>query len=147
MRIAWRDKVTSPDVTYDYALMFCFTLLEPQLGIVLASIPIMQPVLRKWTHSGPLARFRTIFAGSRGTTVGKNSTHLKTFGSGNNRTKGHSKLQFSDTDSVRPLGGEGSIEGADGSGTPNLKSDHAYDDHHRMGSGTIKVTQTWDVHR
>ncbi|KAI0421160.1 hypothetical protein F5X98DRAFT_293212 [Xylaria grammica] len=47
LRIAWRSKVGSPDRTYEYALLLLFTVIEIQLGIILACVPMMQPVAAK----------------------------------------------------------------------------------------------------
>lgn len=47
IRIAWRETVSSPGITFEYALLICFSVLESQLGIVLACVPAIQPVLRE----------------------------------------------------------------------------------------------------
>jgi hypothetical protein len=140
MRIAWRDKIVSLDVTYDYALLFAFTLLEAQLGIVLASIPVMQPILRKLTHSGLLGKLRTIFTVSRGTTNG-DSSHRHTIGT----KPTHIKLRKlgSDTDSVRPLGddelGHCNVEDRAFSESDGRES-RPFED------SAIRVSHSWDVH-
>ncbi|KAI0197879.1 hypothetical protein F4808DRAFT_463260 [Astrocystis sublimbata] len=47
LRIAWREAVASPDRTYEYALLLFFTVIEIQLGIILACVPVLRPVMRK----------------------------------------------------------------------------------------------------
>lgn len=138
MRIAWREKIESIDVTYDYALLFAFTLLEAQLGIILASVPVMQPVVRKFTQSGPLARLRTIFGSTKGTAM-SNSAPL-TVGSKGNRIR-LQKLD-SETDSIKPLGTEELGHGAVDYRSPS-EMEHNELGHH--GHGSIQVTHTWDV--
>ncbi|KAF2816869.1 uncharacterized protein BDZ99DRAFT_513137 [Mytilinidion resinicola] len=46
IRLAWSDKVKSPDSNNDHAVLFCFNELAIQLSLILASVPIMQPILR-----------------------------------------------------------------------------------------------------
>jgi hypothetical protein len=98
MRIAWRDKIVGLDITYNQALLFAFTLLEAQLGIILASIPVMQPIIRKVTHTGPLGKLRSIFTASKGTTAARTSEHPRTIGSKDSRIK--LRKLGSDTDSI-----------------------------------------------
>lgn len=56
IRIAWRSRIDSPDTTYAYAILFMFSLLEPELGIFLACLPLSQPVLRAIFNSSIVTR-------------------------------------------------------------------------------------------
>ena len=47
LRIIWVHRVKAEDVTYGWAPLYLFTALEPLLGIVLACLPLVQPVTSK----------------------------------------------------------------------------------------------------
>jgi hypothetical protein len=51
IRVAWSSKIDNPDFTYSYAVLFMFTLLEPEVRIVLACLPLCQPVTRQFWNS------------------------------------------------------------------------------------------------
>ncbi len=51
MRIVWIHRVNTLDITYNWAHLFLFTVLEPLLGIILACLPLIQPVTSPLTQS------------------------------------------------------------------------------------------------
>ncbi|KAF2679549.1 hypothetical protein K458DRAFT_393679 [Lentithecium fluviatile CBS 122367] len=138
IRIAWRSKVSSLDITYDYALLFTFSVLEAQLGILLASIPVMQPILRK---AGGLGLFSALHSNyTRKSTKNSSSVQLQTIGSMRTRSYPHKKGS-SDTDSICPLGlaetGASTTGGTADAGKPDSGPNE----------GAIHVEQTWEVKR
>ncbi|KAI0970237.1 hypothetical protein F4678DRAFT_436200 [Xylaria arbuscula] len=93
IRIAWRNKVASPDKTYEYALLLFFTVLEIYLGIVLASLPFLQPVLARLTGLYMFCPGRHVSKqslGSKESKTGGKSIHvMQTF---NTESTSHLKL-------------------------------------------------------
>jgi hypothetical protein len=138
MRIAWRDKIVGLDITYNQALLFAFTLLEAQLGIILASIPVMQPIIRKVTHTGPLGKLRSIFTASKGTTAARTSEHPRTIGSKDSRIK--LRKLGSDTDSI--LGDEGFGHGIIAERGTAENDEH---DSRPHDGRAIHVSHSWEV--
>ncbi|RYC54804.1 hypothetical protein CHU98_g11411 [Xylaria longipes] len=100
IRLAWRQKVSSPDITYEYALLFFFSVLEAQLGIVLACVPLMQPVIQKLSNLCGRTRI--------GDTINYPPNSKRT------RTPGYPAHRLDsfdvETDSTKPLGLEQDIE-------------------------------------
>ena len=47
IRIVWVHRVGQADITYNWAVLYLFTTLEPLLGIVVACLPLIQPVVNK----------------------------------------------------------------------------------------------------
>ena len=70
IRIAWRKKVASPDIMYEYALLFFFSVLEAQLGILLACVPSMQPALREMAVGSRITSAARSFFSDRKSTRG-----------------------------------------------------------------------------
>ncbi|KAJ2989964.1 hypothetical protein NUW58_g3198 [Xylaria curta] len=98
IRLAWRQKVSSTDITYEYALLFFFSVLEAQLGIVLACVPLMQPVLHKLSKAWDSSRVGTIIRPPNSKRT-QSSRH------------GHTLDSFDvETDSIKPLGREQDAE-------------------------------------
>jgi len=122
VRLAWSNKVKSLDVTYDHAILFCFSELEIQLGLILASVPVMQPVFRKYFGSGFYGSTRGT-ARSNGPTAGSaNPMQLGTIGS--SRVRKYNNIL--ETDSTHEF---------------DLAS-HGYTDKDK-----ISVTQDWEIRR
>lgn len=67
IRIAWRSKIESPDFTESYAILFMFSLLEPELGIFLACLPLCQPVSRALVNSRIVTWLRRTLLADSGT--------------------------------------------------------------------------------
>ncbi|KAI0853137.1 hypothetical protein F5Y00DRAFT_257791 [Daldinia vernicosa] len=133
VRIAWRKKVASPDVTHEYAILFCFTVLEPELGILLACVPVVQPVVRKLANTTPLKQLGSYFSQRKSTCDTSQANPIRTIGSGNQRHNLNDLGSFDlETNGNRPF-------------------HRLYDYELRsmdvgMGHG-IQVTQSWDVRR
>ena len=53
------------DTTYDIVPLYLFTILEPLLGIVLASLPISRPAGTQIANSAAFAWFRSVFETER----------------------------------------------------------------------------------
>jgi hypothetical protein len=87
MRIACRNRIGGLHISYNQAPLFVFTLLEAQLGIIFASIPVMLPVIRKGAHTSAFEKLRTIFTASKDTTAASISERPRTIGSKENRLK------------------------------------------------------------
>ncbi|KAF2805468.1 uncharacterized protein BDZ99DRAFT_574397 [Mytilinidion resinicola] len=129
IRLAWTDKVKSPDITYAYAILFCFSELEIQLGLILASVPLMQPVLHKYLGVGfpgksPTARSHNKSGAST------NPIQLGTIGS--TRTRKYNNIL--ETESAREFDLDEEDEGDAESASrisPNL--------------GKISVTLDWEI--
>lgn len=130
IRIAWRNKVASPDITYEYALLFCFSVLEGQLGIVLACVPVMQPALRKLTNKADLVALGSVFSGKINSRASSNP--LPKSNTSGNLGRRLQRLDSFDPDinTTRTLGqgqdiemGEGNTDAAD----------------------RIQVTRTWGI--
>ena len=72
VRIALYKRVESLDITYDIAPSYLFTILEPLLGIVLASLPVMRPAGVRIFRSQALSWVRSILKSNR-----SSSSYLK----------------------------------------------------------------------
>ncbi|KAI0386908.1 hypothetical protein F5Y04DRAFT_73660 [Hypomontagnella monticulosa] len=136
IRIAWREKVASSDITYEYALLFCFTVLEPELGILLACIPTIQPVLRKLANTIPLKSFGSFFSQQRSTRGTSQTGPLQaglsnTIGSNQGRKLDTFSSFDIETDSTRPFHRLQDYE----MGVVDMRADG------------IEVTQSWEVRR
>ncbi|KAK1140320.1 hypothetical protein N8T08_010455 [Aspergillus melleus] len=59
-RITLINELVATDLTYSTTILFFFTILEPLLGIVLASLPMMRPLLQRVTGKS------TVSSGSHG---------------------------------------------------------------------------------
>jgi hypothetical protein len=130
IRLTWRSKVASADTTYEYSLLFLFSVLESEVGIILACIPVMQPALRRIAKVGPLKRMGSFFTQKE---ITEGNFSLPNGSAGVSMRHGMHRLNSSndDTESISPFGDhEQGIE---------MDSGHIY-----RGDG-IKVTQTWTV--
>ncbi|KAF2730066.1 hypothetical protein EJ04DRAFT_555700 [Polyplosphaeria fusca] len=131
MRIAWRKRLFNSDATYARGLLFCLTLLEAQLGIALASIPAMQPAIR---------RIKELVARRRGC---KRETSGRTnlIDCEGQVIASPAQDGGSDSDSVEPLRqpmmarSNSTIRSCLRSNGPGLSSE-----------GVIRITQTWNIH-
>ncbi|KAI9035173.1 cytochrome P450 [Aspergillus affinis] len=70
-RITLINELVATDLTYSTTILFFFTILEPLLGIVLASLPMMRPVLQRVTGQS------TVSSGSHGLNSSYASSGLK----------------------------------------------------------------------
>ncbi|KAL9110539.1 MAG: hypothetical protein Q9227_004897 [Pyrenula ochraceoflavens] len=59
LRIAWVNEIQSQDFTYATTMPYFFTLMEPFLGITLANLPLIQPLVRQLNESQVWQRIRT----------------------------------------------------------------------------------------
>lgn len=126
MRIAWRKRISDSDITYSRGLLFCLTLLEAQLGIVLASVPAIQPAIRR--IMGMLSRRQPYKEGTP-----KVSSYVDSEG----QLMVSRAQDGSDSDSVRPLGKPMMARS-----NSTIKSGG----HRPSPEGVICITQTWDIH-
>ncbi|RWA05041.1 hypothetical protein EKO27_g10070 [Xylaria grammica] len=129
IRLVWREKVASPDITYEYALLFAFSVLEAQIGIVLASVPVMLPALRKLAATWPISLLLAARDDARPAPL----RFLTTIGGSGKKKSNMRKLGSFDTemDSTARLGQDTNIE-IDAVG--RIPSEEG-----------VRVTHTWEV--
>ncbi|KAI0410957.1 hypothetical protein F5X98DRAFT_384561 [Xylaria grammica] len=129
IRLVWREKVASPDITYEYALLFAFSVLEAQIGIVLASVPVMLPALRELAATWPISLLLAARDDARPAPL----RFLTTIGGSGKKKSNMRKLGSFDTemDSTARLGQDTNIE-IDAVG--RIPSEEG-----------VRVTHTWEV--
>jgi hypothetical protein len=144
-RIVWRSKISSPDITYEYNILFCFTLLEAQLGTILACIPTMQPIFRRFLASDFIASLRSNLLSNKGT---HDSSHYNSSmpSHGTIGSRGGFKFRMnklgSDTDSITHLE-EDNLRGSYAKNAVEVRTNPGP----QTQQEGINVTSEWDVRR
>lgn len=140
IRIAWRSKIDSPDFTESYAILFMFSLLEPELGIFLACLPLCQPVARAIADSRLVVWSRkTLLNGSSWSRSKTGNTSTKSEGlSGTSRITNPEEFRRlpGDNESSKGLRYEA-----------HIMADFTNEETEDVGGerGTIHVKQTWNA--
>ena len=144
IRIAWRSKIDSPDVTYSYAVLFMFTLLEPELGTFLACLPLCQPVAHSFVKSSYFLWSRnTLFGTIKWSRSGTNNTSKRSVGS----VVSNNKMRHANQEEFRRLPGDSESSKGLRYEEHGLADLEAGDDGMRtnMARDAIRVKQTWRV--
>lgn len=146
MRIASISEVDYSDLTFNVPKALILSSLEPSLGVTLACIPLLRPLLgrSKYSETGT-ARYNV--SGDTGTS-GRNGG----LSGGGGQNKGFAVLDDdSSQHQLRPLGGKNKTDISHGNPSSRTSSDGddgTYEGHHvrgRGGSKGITVKQTWLV--
>ena len=143
-RIILVQQVTNADQTYNAALLTCFTLLESQLGIVLACLPIIRPAAVKLRDSTANTLTRRLISTGKGSTTDNRAASSTIPSSVNSKKRNFHRLH----DNMYPF--------TNASTTVNEVQSTALDDLEAI-EGTskpgyvpqegIQVTRTWDNQR
>ena len=131
--------MNSADFTYGWALLFLFTVLESLLGILIACLPVIQPVRMKLIDSA----FMSWIGSKISDTLGSSGSRNKASSGGNSSARNFDRLP-------EPLyRGENDFE------THNAVESHSMGDLEdqdlilsKVGpqGNTIQVTKGWDIH-
>jgi hypothetical protein len=65
LRIVLYQRLSTTDLTHDTVVLYLFTALEPLLGIVLASLPIMRPAGSQLAHSSVFSWSKALLRSSK----------------------------------------------------------------------------------
>ena len=131
------------DLTYSAALLEYFTVLESQLGIVLACLPIARPAAIKISKSAAMTMSRRLISAGSKSTSGAQGTPSSTALSSDAKKKDFHRLHDnvdSFSDARETVNGIESLalQDLEGQDTPHIDKN--------TPSNAIKITRTWENH-
>lgn len=141
LRIVWAHRLDH-DVTYNWAVLYLFSLLEPLLGITVACLPLIQPVVNKISLSSVMSwskcKLKSTWGSLKSTSQESPESHSV---ARNWKSLRHPAEHMHGVDGI--ANSNGGIE------THSLDNLEAQDDltpiNRLSGSHKIQVTSIWDV--